>query len=420
MSINCICGRLTAEVPCDSGGPGNHGLSESATMALSRLAVPLQPLEGRQRERVPLGRRKLACDEECAKLEKKRLLADAFSATAPGEVGLGLEGGIVGSEMLMEIARRDPQWVASIEDRFKYLLLGPKNGPGASLRLHVFCALAIERREAIHLMGERWGLTVTGFGREPRRFVVAHVTTKSKLPARSLFSKGPVLPLAGQARQPPFDPLVDMDPGLVVALLDLPRDADVSTLVLRFGGECELVWLNDRNALAIFSDAARAATALRRVDHSSVYRGAAGMPPPRGSSVLRGGLHATSMAGAKPPLLSKGMQDSNWVEDAWSDEQRSLKQEMGAWQRNALPITTKNPWATLGQVNHQSEGSSSSSKLPLPASSSEAPSIKNRASGAGVVGSKQAAIGSSATILQSQTLDGSDDDWEKALEEGGV
>jgi hypothetical protein len=126
------------------------------------------------------------------------------------------------------------------------------------------------------------------------------------------------------------------------------------------------------------------------------------------------------MAGAKPPLLSKGMQDSNWVEDAWSDEQRSLKQEMGAWQRNALPITTKNPWATLGQVNHQSEGSSSSSKLPLPASSSEAPSIKNRASGAGVVGSKQAAIGSSATILQSQTLDGSDDDWEKALEEGGV
>ncbi|KAM0053623.1 putative nucleotide-binding alpha-beta plait domain superfamily, transcription factor NFX1 family [Helianthus debilis subsp. tardiflorus] len=66
-----------------------------------------------------------------------------------------------------------------------------------------------------------------------------------------------------------------MDPRLVVALFDLPSDADVSALVLRFGVECELVWLNDKNALVVFSDPARAATAMRQLDHGSVNYGVA-------------------------------------------------------------------------------------------------------------------------------------------------
>jgi transcriptional repressor NF-X1 len=70
-----------------------------------------------------------------------------------------------------------------------------------------------------------------------------------------------------------------MDPRLVVAMLDLPRDADVNALVLRFGGECELVWLNDKNAIAVFNDPARAATALRRLDYGSAYQGAAMFMP---------------------------------------------------------------------------------------------------------------------------------------------
>ena len=49
--------------------------------------------------------------------------------------------------------------------------------------------------------------------------------------------------LSGPVRVPPFKGQVDIEPGLVVGLLDLPREADVSTLVLRFGGECELVCL---------------------------------------------------------------------------------------------------------------------------------------------------------------------------------
>jgi transcriptional repressor NF-X1 len=76
------------------------------------------------------------------------------------------------------------------------------------------------------------------------------------------------------ASHPYSDPMVDMDPRLVVAMLDLPRETDASFLVLRFGGECELVWLNDKNALAVFRDPARAVSVQRRLDYGSAYQGA--------------------------------------------------------------------------------------------------------------------------------------------------
>lgn len=130
-----------------------------------------------------------------------------------------------------------------------------------------------EKRDAVRHIAERWKLSVHAAGWEPKRFLVVHATPKSKPPARILGSK-PGTPVSA-AHPPAFDPLVDMDPRLVVAMLDLPRDADVSALVLRFGGECELVWMNDKNALAVFVDPMRAATALRRLDHGSAYQGAA-------------------------------------------------------------------------------------------------------------------------------------------------
>lgn len=435
VTITCLCGRLTAEVPCGAGGASTRGATEVAAMALSRLPGPLQPLEGKDRERVPFGQRKLACDNDCAKFEKKRLLADAFGATPPGEGLPGLEGGVVGSEMLAEFARREPQWITAIEDRFKYLVQGPKSGTGAvgNLRLHVFCAMVKERREAVYQMAERWGLTVTGVGREPRRFVITHVTSKSKVPSRSLFPKASPVGVATPTRVPPFNPTVDMEPGLVVALFDLPREADVSTLVLRFGGECELVWLNDKNALAIFGDAGRAATALRRVDHASSYRGATGMAPAVGPSLSRGGawgIQTTVAAGNKATATRKGIQDSNWVEDAWDDDQR-WKQEAGAWQSKVLPVTiSKSPWSALSEsgpvaIVGASEGSSAWGRPSVSAQTSVSnPNVASRVDSivptvrvAGLLGSSgQEASGSGPTLLPVSSADGEDDDWEKALE----
>lgn len=425
VTISCSCGRLTAEVACGAGGSNLRGTNDITSMMLSRLPVPLQPVEGRDRDKIPLGQRKLQCDDECAKLEKRRLLADAFGASVPGEAVPGLEGGVVGSDLLAEIIRRDPQWAAAVEDRFKYLVQGPKSGtwPGGSIRLHVFSAMPKERREVIYQMAERWGLGQVGHGREPRRFVIVHVTPKSKVPMRSLLPKTPFAGVTGPVRAPPFNAQLDMEPGLVVGLLDLPREADVSTLVLRFGGECELVWLNDKNALAIFADAARAATALRRVDHASEYRGATTMPADASSSARGGawGMQTSLPTGSKAAAFRKGIQESNWVEDAW-DDQKGAKQETGAWQSKVRPLSaSQNPWSALSNNNSVlsnglSEGSTSGIGSSVPSRSSIADSSAASARIGNQVGafSQQGSL-AGPSLLPALLPDGDDDDWEKAV-----
>lgn len=273
-SISCSCGRITATVPCGAGGSSgtfnNDTLFEASV--IRKLPVPLQPVDGNGRK-LPLGQRKLACDEDCDKAARKRQLADAFDVAQPNLDALHFGENSVASEVLSDIIRRDPKWVISVEDRFKFMVLG-KSKPcnGSSMKVHVFYHMLKERRDAVRCMAERWKLSVQAAGWEPKRFLVVHVTPKSKPPLRVFGSKTGVPVTASQP--PVYDPLMDMDPRLVVAMLDLPRDADISTLVLRFGGECEMVWLNDKNALAIFGDPVRAATAMRRLDHGSPYQSA--------------------------------------------------------------------------------------------------------------------------------------------------
>lgn len=196
-------------------------------------------------------------------MERKRVLAEAFDITPPNLDALHFGENSNASDLLSDLFRREPKWVLAIEERCKFLVLGKTKGNSSSnIKFHVFCHMMKDKRDAIRLIADRWKLSVQAVGWEPKRFITVHVTPKSKVPARVLGSK-PGVPVS--ASHPYFDPMVDMDPRFVVAMLDLPRDADVSSLVLRFGGECELVWLNDKNAVAVFSDPARAATALRRL-----------------------------------------------------------------------------------------------------------------------------------------------------------
>ncbi|XP_008649308.1 NF-X1-type zinc finger protein NFXL1 [Zea mays] len=274
VTITCSCGRITATVPCGAGG-SSMGDNMFEVSIIQKLSMPLQSVESNGR--VPLGQRKLCCDEECAKMEKKRVLAEAFDITPPNLDALHFGENSSSSDLVSDLFRREPKWVLAIEERCKFLVLGKVRGSSSSnVKLHVFCPMMKDKRDAIRQIAGRWKLSVQSAGWEPKRFVTIHATPKSKPPARILGSKAGV-PVT--AAHPYFDPLVDMDPRLVVAMLDLPRDAGVSALVLRFGGECELVWLNDKNAIAVFNDPARAATALRRLDYGSAYQGAAMFMP---------------------------------------------------------------------------------------------------------------------------------------------
>ncbi|XP_042483934.1 NF-X1-type zinc finger protein NFXL1-like [Macadamia integrifolia] len=352
VTITCSCGRITATVPCDAGGSGHVDTVLEASV-IHKLPAPLQPVEATGKK-VPLGQRKLTCDEECTKLERRRVLADAFDITAPNLDALHFGENSTVSDMLADLCRRDPKWVLSIEERFRFLVLGKnKGGTSNSLRVHVFSSMVKEKRDAVRKIAERWKLAIHAAGWEPRRFLVVHVTPKSKAPSRILGAKdaGPVA-----MSHTVFDPVVDMDPRLVVAFWDLPRDADISALVLRFGGECELVWLNDKNALAVFSDPARAATALRRLDHGSVYHSAAVVLQ---NGPTSSGLNAWGTWGAKEgsvgttlkgnPWKKAVVQEPNWKDDSGRDwPGASADVLVSSWKGKEAPfVPSTNRWGIL-------------------------------------------------------------------------
>ena len=423
VTITCSCGRITATVPCDAGG--NIGGFSADTLyeasIIQKLPAPLQPVEA-SGKKIPLGQRKFMCDDECAKLERKRVLADAFDVNSNLDALHFGENSAV-SEILTDLYRRDPKWVLSVEERCKFLVLGKSRGTTSSLKVHVFCPMLKDKRDVVRLIADRWKLAIYSAGWEPKRFIVVHVTPKSKPPPRVIGVKGSTN--INTPHTPAFDPLVDMDPRLVVSFLDLPRDSDISALVLRFGGECELVWLNDKNALAIFSDPARAATAMRRLDHGSVYHGAVVVIPNGGavaassatsawggaSTAKEGGLVA-AMKGN--PWKKVVVQEPGWKEDLWGDEEWPADNAdllASAWKKEAPIAATLNRWSIL-----DSETSLSSSAAPLriedpgkQAASHSGPMLESDASGSNSAGQHQDNF--SGTEMSEVV-----DDWEKAYE----
>ncbi|KAL6861718.1 hypothetical protein ACP4OV_017418 [Aristida adscensionis] len=405
VTITCSCGRITATVPCGAGGASNGGDNMFEVSIIQKLAVPLQPVESNGK-RVPLGQRKLSCDEECAKMEKKRVLAEAFDITPPNLDALHFGENSNASDLVSDLFRREPKWVVAIEERCKFLVLGKTRGSSSgNLKLHVFCHMMKDKRDAIRLIADRWKLSVQAAGWEPKRFVTIHVTPKSKPPARILGSKAGV-PVT--AAHPYFDPLVDMDPRLVVAMLDLPRDADVNALVLRFGGECELVWLNDKNAVAVFNDPARAATALRRLDYGSAYQGAAMFMP--NSAQAPGNVW---VAGQKDGAFVAKSSANPWKKATAAEPEPSSGDWTGVSGPTPLPgwrgpsaaakvMGTPNRWNVL-----DSDAATSSSR-PV-----EEHKAAPRADGASSTAPNPGSAGPSVSKLQP---DVEVDDWEEACE----
>ncbi|OWM62653.1 hypothetical protein CDL15_Pgr019947 [Punica granatum] len=408
-TITCSCGRLSATVPCDAGGLSGNFATDNVFEAsiIQKLPAPLQPVESTAGgKKVPLGQRKLMCDEECSKLERKRLLADAFDIATPNLEALHFGESSTISESVMDLFRRDPKWVMAVEERCKFLVLGKGRTGSNGLKVHVFCPMLKEKRDAVRLIAGRWKLAVNSAGWEPKRFVVVHVTSKSKPPSRVLGVK-----TVNSPHPPVFDPLVDMDPRLVVSFFDLPRESDITGLVLRFGGECELVWLNDKNALAVFGDPARAATALRRLDHGSVYYGVAvvvvqnGPPSALGANVWGGAAVSASSKGN--PWKKAVIQEAGWKEeDDWSTRNSSSDLQATVLSGKEPPISASvNRWSVLDSEtgNRTSASSVPSSSLRIGDSSKPA---------GGTSHSSSVSEAANPGMESSEVVD----DWEKAYD----
>ncbi|XP_058732390.1 NF-X1-type zinc finger protein NFXL1-like [Vicia villosa] len=422
VTITCTCGRMTTNVPCDAGGSGAPDVIHEASIT-QKVLMPLQPLD-ENGKRVSLGQRKLMCNDECAKLERKKVLANAFEITSPNLDSFQFgDNSVAQSELLGDLLRRDSKWVLSIEERCKFLVLGKSRGTTQGLKAHVFCPMLKDKRDAVRMIAERWKLAINAAGREPKQFIVVHVVKKSRAPSRVLGIKGTTTIHA--PLPPAFEPLVDMDPRFVVSFPELPRHADISALVLRFGGECELVWLDDKNALAVFNDPARAAAAMRRLDHGSVYQGAIVIVPKVGASVVStvtnawggaGTVKGGTLAAWKGNLLTKAIViEPSWREDSWDDEEGatgSANIQSSIWKKEVPISTSANPWSILDKKWSSNSSAAASVKADISTKQTQSSAAAKLESLDG---------GSNLEHQPGKALDTSEvndvvDDWEKACE----
>ncbi|KAI3677783.1 hypothetical protein L6452_37053 [Arctium lappa] len=177
VTIACSCGRITAIVPCDAGSSNSNCGYNADTLleasAVQKLLVQLQPIEANGKK-VPLGQRKLMCDDECSKMERKKVLSDAFGVTTPNLEALHFGENVMVSDMLGDLFRRDPKWVLSVEERCKMLVVGRGRGGAAALKVHVLCSMLKEKRDAVRLIAERWKLSINAAVWEPKRFIVVN------------------------------------------------------------------------------------------------------------------------------------------------------------------------------------------------------------------------------------------------------
>ncbi|KAH0467528.1 hypothetical protein IEQ34_004766 [Dendrobium chrysotoxum] len=268
-AILCSCDGIIATVPCgaraSSSSFSNYILLESSV--IPELSVSLRPVDC---DGNTLGQWKLSCDEECDRAARQWQVTDVFDVTLRNLDAFHVRENLATSDVFSDLMWRQPKRVIAIEDIFKLIVLRmPKEGSGSSMKVYAFGHILMEKRAAVLQIAEWWKLPVQTAGWEPKSLPTVHATCKSK-PGGGL--KPGFLMVA--AYPPAYDPLIDMDPRCVVALLFLPRDADISSLVLKFGRENDLVCLNDKNPLAVFSDPARVTTALQRLSHGFTFQGA--------------------------------------------------------------------------------------------------------------------------------------------------
>eukprot|EP00898_Chlorokybus_atmophyticus_P003433 jgi/Chlat1/4090/Chrsp26S04129 len=412
VTITCACDRVTADVPCGSGAGSvltpvevDHITRTIAALPLplgfqiGALSTPAACADAVALHKIPpLGQQSLACDEECARRERQRQLADAFDATLPVD-------GNPGKTELLEAVRRNPEWVAALEHRFTALL----SLSSATMRVHVLQTMTTEQRAAVHELASMWNVVTSSHGVEPHRYIVLSATRKSRPPTPKYLVHWP-----SDVKRPPYVPEIDRDPASILAFTDIPRDADVASSLVRFGGECELVWVDDRNALAVFDNRARALAAMRLLSHSRPYSGVVAALPaqsPIAPSVTPKASASSWIAAASSGKgrRSKSTTES-WRGDAWGSKEETFRVVPGAVPRPEPAIV---PQGTIWDALADSTPSSTSK-----AARKQAASASNTGGHADLKTSQGTAPARTAASSKAINLpvNSNDDDWEHLLD----
>jgi len=154
-------------------------LQSGQSVSISSITASVSGPGGQGRER------QLECDEVCAQEERNRKLALALEIENP--VISPLDAEMKYSPFLLEQARTDLQFVASVEETMRALVEAVQKSSSNQTRTHYFRPMKNTQRKLIHELAIHFGCETISYDSEPLRNVLISVNkSRAKLPPVSL------------------------------------------------------------------------------------------------------------------------------------------------------------------------------------------------------------------------------------------
>eukprot|EP01119_Soliformovum_irregulare_P021421 TRINITY_DN7128_c0_g1_i1.p1 TRINITY_DN7128_c0_g1~~TRINITY_DN7128_c0_g1_i1.p1 ORF type:complete len:1079 (-),score=167.14 TRINITY_DN7128_c0_g1_i1:35-2926(-) len=234
IPIKCACGRRSVDGECLRGGPND---------------VADKP------------QRQLECDGQCALEARSRQLAAAFGAPLNSVSSLY-------SDFLVQVARASPSFILQVEQTLSELI----RSTDSERRFPPQDRL---QRRIIHEMAKAYNVTTESYDQEPHRSLVVTKKRSSKVPVPLLSQVINKLNNEKQGPPPSSHNSHSLASGVVniskekesfaLHLYDLDTHIKTHHIVSQlysFEGHYQLKWLDDQNALVIFSEYAKMKAAL--------------------------------------------------------------------------------------------------------------------------------------------------------------
>ena len=184
----------------------------------------------------------LECDAVCRLEGRRRALADAFGVDDPQHhVSVFDRRSAVWSGALLEVAKRDPAWVHSVEKELGSFVAERE------LKRKVLNPMPRAQRALLHAMAQQYGLASVSTGAEPRRSVELFKTgNTAALPSR-LLSK-----VAVTVSETEIAELLHAAEGHSVRFIEIAPTADLRYYLRRWESRYQIEWQGGTQATVTF------------------------------------------------------------------------------------------------------------------------------------------------------------------------
>ncbi|CAB4032503.1 transcriptional repressor NF-X1-like, partial [Paramuricea clavata] len=189
LRIYCPCGRKSEDAICLKGGDKMDVAQAYQRFTTKNLAEKIKGLQGGQTVDISglmnLDERKsqLDCDDECARQQRNRALAEALGISRPDTPEV-----VQYPHFVEEHGRANMKFVYFVEDALDYLVKNVAKVQSQQLS-HSFAPMNNKSRRFIHELATMYGCTSISYDQEPNRNSVVTANKDSRCPRVKLSSQ---------------------------------------------------------------------------------------------------------------------------------------------------------------------------------------------------------------------------------------